>query len=31
MGELASDLLASGMELRETHISWVFLGERDVF
>jgi aminoglycoside phosphotransferase family enzyme/predicted kinase len=31
MGEIASDLLAPGMELRETHISWVFLGERDVF
>jgi aminoglycoside phosphotransferase family enzyme/predicted kinase len=31
MGEITSDLLAPGMELRETHISWVFLGERDVF
>lgn len=31
MGELASDLLGPGMELRETHISWVFLGTEDAF
>jgi len=31
MGTLKEDLLAQGMELRETHISNVFLGERTVF
>ena len=30
MGILANDLLGPGTELRETHISWVFLGD-DVF
>jgi len=31
MGELRADLRASGFELIETHISWVFLGRDDVF
>jgi hypothetical protein len=31
MGALASDLLGPGMELRETHISWVFLGPDEAF
>jgi len=31
MGRLKGDLVATGLELIETHISWVFLGERDVF
>jgi aminoglycoside phosphotransferase family enzyme len=31
MGELAYDLVGSGVELRETHISWVFLGADDAF
>lgn len=31
MGTLAQDLLAGGFELRETHISWVFLGPERVY
>ena len=31
MGALQSDLEARGFELIETHISWVFLGENEVF
>ncbi len=31
MGELRQDLLDSGLELRETHISWVFLSEDRVW
>ncbi len=31
MGTLKADLEAAGLELIETHISWVFLGEREVF
>jgi aminoglycoside phosphotransferase family enzyme/predicted kinase len=31
MGNLKADLEASGFELIETHISWVFLGADDVF
>jgi aminoglycoside phosphotransferase family enzyme/predicted kinase len=31
MGTLKEDLEAAGFELIETHISWVFLGETDVF
>jgi len=31
MGTKAVDLLPPGMELRETHISWVFLGGDEVF
>lgn len=31
MGTLKSDLEASGLELIETHISWVFLGSTEVF
>ncbi len=31
MGTLKADLQATGLELIETHISWVFLGPRDVF
>lgn len=31
MGELKEDLEAAGFELIETHISWVFLGETEVF
>ena len=31
MGKLKDDLLRSGAELVETHISWVFLGEREVW
>lgn len=31
MGTKADDLLLPGMELRETHISWVFLGSDQVF
>jgi uncharacterized protein len=31
MGSLKSDLAASGLELRETHISWVFLGPAEVW
>ncbi len=30
-GSLVSDLLAPGIELIETHISWVFLAEREVW
>src|SRR5690349_19669576 len=31
MGTLAQDLIDSGYELRETHISQVFLGREDVY
>lgn len=31
MGRLKDDLRAAGFELIETHISWVFLGEQEVF
>lgn len=31
MGTLKADLQATGLELIETHISWVFLGPTDVF
>jgi hypothetical protein len=31
MGTLKTDLEAAGFELIETHISWVFLGEAEVF
>jgi aminoglycoside phosphotransferase family enzyme/predicted kinase len=31
MGTLKADLEATGFELIETHISWVFMGEDDVF
>ncbi len=31
MGDLHEDLAAAFTELRQTHISWVFLGERDVY
>jgi aminoglycoside phosphotransferase family enzyme/predicted kinase len=31
MGSLKDDLLGPGVELRETHISWVFLTPEDVF
>ena len=31
MGDLAHDLLEPGVELEETHISWVFLTARDVY
>ena len=31
MGKLKTDLAASGFELIETHISWVFLGAKEVF
>ena len=31
MGTLKADLLDAGLELIETHISWVFLGPTDVF
>ena len=31
MGTLAKDLLGPGTELRETHISWVFLESGDVY
>ena len=31
MGSLKDDLLGPGVELRETHISWVFLTAEDVF
>ncbi len=31
MGTLRDDLCEAGLELVETHISWVFLGERDVW
>jgi len=31
MGELVQDFLEPGVELRETHISWVFLGADDAF
>ncbi|MGB5265627.1 MAG: AAA family ATPase [Polyangiales bacterium] len=31
MGKLKADLEASGFELVETHISWVFLGPEEVF
>ena len=31
MGELPHDLLTPGVELEETHISWVFLGPREVW
>ena len=31
MGDLKTDLQAAGFELIETHISWVFLAESDVF
>ena len=31
MGRLRDDLRAAGFALIETHISWVFLGEREVF
>ncbi len=31
MGTIKQDFTESGLELEETHISWVFLGERDVW
>jgi len=31
VGELPRDLETPGVELEETHISWVFLGDRDVY
>ena len=31
MGDVKTDLQAIGFELIETHISWVFLGESEVF
>ena len=31
MGKLQADLVAQGFELVETHISWVFLGDTEVF
>ena len=31
MGELRQDLKRVGVELEETHISWVFLTDRDVW
>lgn len=31
MGTLKDDLRGPGVEMLETHISWVFLGERDVY
>lgn len=31
MGKLKADLEASGFELIETHISWIFLGAKEVF
>ena len=31
MGAIKDDLLETGAELRETHISWVFLTDRDAY
>ena len=31
MGAIKDDLLEPGAELRETHISWVFLTDRDAY